>query len=123
MIDSAGKRSARPSAEISQRLTHIIDGFPGVSLPMLPLICIVFLKSSYVHMAISHPPCLVHTVTFGITESAANPQGQLLATSATEPGCALGPLGPAHTPNSKPGPQFPFLFHFSFPPWLVHLSS
>lgn len=56
MRDSAGKRSARPSAEISQRLTHVIGGFPGVSLPMLPLICVVFLKSSYVHMAISHPP-------------------------------------------------------------------
>lgn len=70
MIDSAGQRSARPSAEISQSLSHIIGGFPGVLLPMLQLIYVAFLKSSSVHMALSHPsPDLCTAVNSGIMES------------------------------------------------------
>lgn len=56
MIDPAGTCPAGPSAEISQRLSHIIGSFPGMSLPMLPPICVTALKSSYVYKAISHPP-------------------------------------------------------------------
>lgn len=75
MTDSAGKCSAGPSAEISQRLSHRIGGFPGASLPMLPLICVVFLKSSCAHAAISHrPPTCPHSHLWH--------HGQLLATLA-----------------------------------------
>lgn len=38
VTDSAAEHSARPSPEISQSLSHIIGGFPGVLLPVLPLI-------------------------------------------------------------------------------------
>lgn len=60
-MDLAGQHSARPSAGISQHLSHVIGGFPGLLLPTLPLIYGVFLKSSYAHTAASHPsPRLVH---------------------------------------------------------------
>lgn len=61
-MDSAGKRSARPSTEMSQSLSHIIGGFPR-----LPLIHVVFLKSSSAYKAISHPsPDLATAVVSGI---------------------------------------------------------
>lgn len=61
VMDLAGQRSARPSAEISEHLSHVIGGFPGLLLPTLPLIYGVFLKSSCPHTAASHPsPRLVH---------------------------------------------------------------
>lgn len=52
VIDLAVAVSAWPWAEISQRLSHVIGGFPGVFLPML--IYGVFLESSYEQMAVSH---------------------------------------------------------------------
>lgn len=55
MVDLAGGASARPSVEISQCLSHIIGGFPGVLLPTLRLIYVAFLKRSYVHRAMSRP--------------------------------------------------------------------
>ena len=70
MRDSAGKGSARPSTEISQGLSHVIGGFPGKCLPRVPLIHVIFLKSSDVHMAISHPsPDLSTAVLSGVMES------------------------------------------------------
>ena len=68
--DSAGEGSARPSTEISQGLSHVIGGFPGKCLPRIPLIHVIFLKSSDVHMAISHPsPDLCTAVLSGVMES------------------------------------------------------
>lgn len=70
MVDSAGQHSARPLAEISQCLSHIIGRFPGVLLPMLQLIYVAFLKSSSAHMALSHPsPDWCTAVNSGIMES------------------------------------------------------
>lgn len=80
MIDSAAQRSARPSAEIAQSLSHVLGGFPGVFLPMPRLIYVVFLKSSRAHMAISHGSQTRPQPPFLAPRGAADPPGQLLAT-------------------------------------------